>query len=357
MATKTAKKAAPKKKAAAKKTRKKSTASSTQWTFPKNTLEESIKIARAIEDKYAGNPTKAEDIVKAVGFNKTSDWRFLDLLKSANLYGLVSGTGQAATVSLEDLGEDIVAPSGSGQRSKALLKAFRKVNEFNEVEQFYKNKKLPEDEYFENTLARNFSIQRDRVKVFKDVFIQNLDFLKAFEPDEDSDNEHIATKVVSEPDSSDGESKSKREFLDTCFVMMPFGEWFDIYYKDIYVGAIKDAGYEPIRGDELFSTGSVVEQIWEQVTKAEVLLADLTGKNANVFYELGLAHAARKPVIFTAASLDDVPFDLRHLRVITYDIREPGWDAKLKSSLTTYLKNTREEPERSIPQPFRDMVG
>ena len=164
MATKTAKKAAPKKKAAAKKTRNKSTASSTQWTFPKNTLEESIKIARAIEDKYAGNPSKAEDIVKAVGFNKTSDWRFLDLLKSANLYGLVSGTGQAATVSLEDLGEDIVAPSGSGQRSKALLQAFRKVNEFNEVEQFYKNKKLPEDEYFENTLARNFSIQRDRVR-------------------------------------------------------------------------------------------------------------------------------------------------------------------------------------------------
>lgn len=59
--------------------------------------------------------------------------------------------------------------------------------------------------------------------------------------------------------------------------------------------------------------------------------------------------------MFTAATLDDVPFDLRHLRVITSDVREPGWDSKLKKALTTYLKNTREEPERSIPQPFRDM--
>ena len=98
--------------------------------------------------------------------------------------------------------------------------------------------------------------------------------------------------------------------------MMPFGEWFDKYYKTIYIPAIKEAGLEPLRSDELFSTGTVVEQIWEQVSKAPVLLADLSGKNANVFYELELAHAARKPVVFTANTIDDVPFDLRHLRVM-----------------------------------------
>jgi hypothetical protein len=82
--------------------------------------------------------------------------------------------------------------------------------------------------------------------------------------------------------------------------MMPFDVWFDRYYQQIYIPAIKEAGLEPIRADELFTTGSVVEQIWEQIEKAKVLLADLSGKNANVFYELGLAHAARKPVVFTA---------------------------------------------------------
>ena len=135
--------------------------------------------------------------------------------------------------------------------------------------------------------------------------------------------------------------------------MMPFGNWFDKYYQDIYVPAIREAGFEPVRADELFSSGSVVEQIWEQIKKARLLLADLTERNANVFYELGLAHAAKKPVVFTAPKVEDVPFDLRHLRVIIYDIREPEWAAGLRKSVTDYLKNALKEPEKSIPHPFR----
>ena len=52
---------------------------------------------------------KADLLAKAVAYNKPNDWRFLDLLKSANLYGLVSGSGQHATVSLEKIGQDIIA--------------------------------------------------------------------------------------------------------------------------------------------------------------------------------------------------------------------------------------------------------
>jgi hypothetical protein len=147
-----------------------------------------------------------------------------------------------------------------------------------------------------------------------------------------------------------------REFLDTCFVMMPFGEWFDRYYAEIYVPAIKEAGFEPVRADELLTTGSVVEQIWEQIEKAKLLLADLSGKNPNVFYELGLAHAAKKPVVFTAGQVEDVPFDLRHLRVIIYEVREPEWASRLRKSVADYLRNAAKEPGKSIPHPFRKMV-
>jgi hypothetical protein len=62
---------------------------------------------------------------------------------------------------------------------------------------------------------------------------------------------------------------------------------------------------------------------------------------------------AKKPVVFTAAKVDDVPFDLRHLRVIIYEVREPDWASKLRKSVTDYLKNTIKEPEKSIPHPFR----
>lgn len=329
------------------------------WTFPKNTLEDSIKIARAIEEKNAGNPMKPDMLSKAVGYNSTSDWRFLDLLRSANQYGLVTGSGKISPVSLTEIGQDVVAPSSPSARPKALQRAFRSVDDFRKVEEFYRGKKLPEDEFFENTLFREFSIPRERVKSFTDVFTSNLNYLHAFQPDRVSPGPVIESELrPREPDIPGHEDGgSGRQFLDTCFVMMPFGQWMDTYYREIYVPAIREAGLEPVRADELFSTGSVIEQIWEQISRAKVLLADLTGKNANVFYELGLAHAANKPVVFTTGQLEDVPFDLRHLRVAIYDVRDPAWGDKLKVSLATYLRAAKAEPAKSVPQPFRKQLA
>lgn len=96
--------------------KRETSAALTPWKFPKNSLEDALRVAKAIDDKYAGNPTKAGDLVKAVGFNRELDWRFLDLLKSSALYGLTSGTGSTATVRLEKLGEDILSPGSSEQR-------------------------------------------------------------------------------------------------------------------------------------------------------------------------------------------------------------------------------------------------
>jgi hypothetical protein len=291
------------------------------WTFLKNTLEDAIAIPKAIEEKNAGNPMHAPDLAKAVGYKQANDWRFLDLLRSANQYGLVTGTGAAAAIHLTKLGQDILAPSSPQVRSEALLAAFRNVKDFEAVEKFYGGKRIPEDEFFLNTQTREFKIPRDRVTQFAEVFMNNLRYLRAF----------VATPPVTEasggaldpltpgtpPEKVPSPVVSKeprvREFLDTCFVMMPFGEWFDRYYQEIYVPAIKEAGFETVRADELFTTGSVVEQIWEQIEKSKLLIADLTGKNPNVFYELGLSHAAKKPVVFTASEVGDVPFDLRHL--------------------------------------------
>jgi hypothetical protein len=340
-----------------------------EWTFPKNSLEEAVRIPKALDEKFAGNPTPAPDVAKAVGFSQAKDWRFTDLLKSANLYGLVTGTGASATVAVTQLGQDIVAPKASSQRSQALGEAFRKVDDFNKVEAYYGGKRIPEDEFFVNTLTREFAIPKERVDTFATIFLQNQKFLRSFSPIPSTvspvDGNSITGARAKEagavaPPSNEatdnvGEEPRVREFLDTCFVMMPFGEWQDRYYKEIYIQAIKDAGLEPVRGDELYHTGSVVEQIWEQIVKAKLLVADLSGRNPNVFYELGLAHAATKPVVFTAASIDDVPFDLRHLRVIIYDIREPNWGAKLRQNMSDYLRNAMREPGKSIPAPFRKL--
>ncbi len=202
------------------------------WTFPKNTLEDAIRVAKAVEEKNAGNPMHAADLAKALGYHQSNDWRFLDLLRSANLYGLVSGSGKTAKVSVERLGQDIVAPSSPQQRQAALLAAFRKVPEFSDVEKFYGGKRIPEDEFFANTLTRDFKVPRDRVERFSEIFLANLKFLRAFNASPVGAGEIGPTT----PSAPEGEPTEKaglvrttareprvREYLDTCFVMMPFG--------------------------------------------------------------------------------------------------------------------------------------
>jgi len=142
------------------------------------------------------------------------------------------------------------------------------------------------------------------------------------------------------------------EEKDQCFVISPFGGWHDDYYSEIFCPAIKAAGLDPVRADDLFRSSNIVHDIWHLVLSSRVLLADLTGKNPNVFYELGLAHAARKPVLLMTQSMEDVPFDLRALRVITYDVEHPAWGGVLRDSIKQGLKEILESPENSVLPTF-----
>lgn len=137
-----------------------------------------------------------------------------------------------------------------------------------------------------------------------------------------------------------------------CFIIMPFGGWFDKYYENIFVPAIVDAKMKPSRADDLYRPGNIVNDIWNYTKKADIILADLTSKNPNVFYELGLAHAITKPAVLITASMDDVPFDLRSLRVLVYDKNQPDWGDQLKAKITKALEETLENPEDAIPPTF-----
>ena len=98
---------------------------------------------------------------------------------------------------------------------------------------------------------------------------------------------------------------------------MPFAAPHGSYYSLVYEPAIKKAGLKPVRADsEIFGAGKIMDQIWSGINAAKVLVAELTTKNPNVFYELGLAHALKKPVVLVSSNEKDVPFDLQDIRVI-----------------------------------------
>lgn len=146
--------------------------------------------------------------------------------------------------------------------------------------------------------------------------------------------------------------KQTERIKPKCFVIMPFGGWFDKYYIEIYIPAIEAAGFEAKRADDLYRPGNIVNDIWIYTKEATVLLADLTNKNPNVFYELGLAHAITKPAVLITASMDDVPFDLRSLRVIDYDKNSPNWGELLQDRITKALLETLKNPKDAIPPTF-----
>lgn len=107
-----------------------------------------------------------------------------------------------------------------------------------------------------------------------------------------------------------------------CFGIMPFDEAFDPVWSVIRDVAESDPiNIRCLRADEVTQPGFIMEDVLEYIAQAGVIIADLTGRNPNVFYELGIAHSHRPSdsVVLLAQTLDDVPFDLRHLRCVVYN--------------------------------------
>ena len=137
--------------------------------------------------------------------------------------------------------------------------------------------------------------------------------------------------------------------------MMPFGTPFDSYFEEIYEPAIEESGLKARRADNLFTPTPIIRDIWEYINSSKILLADITGLNPNVMYELGLAHAIAKPVIIISDSIEKVPFDLRHLRILIYDVQQPNWSDKLKGMVINSISQTIASPNDSILSAFLEI--
>jgi nucleoside 2-deoxyribosyltransferase len=103
-----------------------------------------------------------------------------------------------------------------------------------------------------------------------------------------------------------------------AFVLMPFDKKFD----DIYKLGIKETASQldivAERVDEQIFQEGILERIYRQIESADLIIADMSGQNPNVFYEVGYAHAKEKLCVLITKNADDIPFDLKHHRHIVY---------------------------------------
>ena len=101
---------------------------------------------------------------------------------------------------------------------------------------------------------------------------------------------------------------------------MPFGVVFDEVYRVLLAPALRAAGYEVARADTTLNQRAIMQDVIRGLLAADVVVADLTGQNPNVFYELGIAHVLEKPVVLLAQRTDDIPFDLKAYRAVIYTL-------------------------------------
>lgn len=102
------------------------------------------------------------------------------------------------------------------------------------------------------------------------------------------------------------------------FVLMPFSDEFDDVYKLGIKPACENVGAYAERVDEQIFQESILQRIYNQISKADIIVADMTDRNPNVFYETGYAHALGKKVILLTQNVDHIPFDLKHYPHIVY---------------------------------------
>jgi len=142
----------------------------------------------------------------------------------------------------------------------------------------------------------------------------------------------------------------------TCFVICPIGEpdseireRSDLVFEYIVKPAAEENGLVTIRSDKIDKPGMITSQIISHMLKDRVVVADLTDRNPNVFYELGLRHSFRKPVVQLIQAGQSIPFDVYGERTIYYDTTVPG-ASKAKSKVKDHIRATL-QPDFIVDSP------
>jgi hypothetical protein len=305
-------------------------------------------------DQNAGHPCTSTEAAKFLGI-KTSG-PFGVEISSAKKYGFLETGAQKLVVT--ERAKRAVRPQSDRDEIAALREAVLAAPDISDVYNHYRGEHIPDDNFFANALSERFDIPVDKISDFRTVF---FDSLRSANLLDESGTRPKLIDIGREGPSAIAANGTPSRSIDiassnstvkptdgNCFVMQPFAAPYGGYYETLFKPAIEKAGLHPLRADaEIFGTGKIIDQIWRGISSAKVLLAELTTKNANVYYELGLAHALGKPVVLVAANESDVPFDLRHIRVVYYDREDPFWGSKLVDKIAENVRSAIDNPEEA----------
>lgn len=295
-----------------------------QRSFPIVTLEEALKVPRAIRQKNEGHPFDTNLVAKACGLSRQNP-KFFYLTSASRDYGLTAGTRYVPKIDLTELGRQIVFAGTPDIEKQKTVEAFFNVEKFKQVYDYYNGSNLPEEQYLHNILESEFKIPPAQHDEFVEVFKANCKYLV-----------ESGLKDVPSPTTNDGAKaldirvlgQPQGKFDKTAFVIMPFSEkgtlprskgFFDEVLKSLITPAGNASGFGVITARREDSD-IIHHTIINQLLNAELVIADLTDHNPNVLFELGIRLAKDKPVVLIKSKNTGPIFDVDNMmRVYAYD--------------------------------------
>lgn len=144
-----------------------------------------------------------------------------------------------------------------------------------------------------------------------------------------------------------------------CFVIAPIGnegtetrKRSDQVLKHIIKPAALECGYKAIRADEISEPGLITSQAIQHIVNAPLVIADLTERNPNVFYELAVRHATRKPLVQLIKKDEQVPFDVAGMRTISIDHHDLDRVEEAKIEIITQIRSIEKKKSDDMETPI-----
>jgi hypothetical protein len=349
-----AKKAAAKKAAANKATAKKSADSSNGRTrmvrpYPVGSFEESFEFSKSIYDFGSGQKVRRLAIFNELGKSPDSSASRM-LITNGNKYGLIRGNYTSEFLELTEDGmlanrEDL----SEYERHRTKLKlVIERIDVFNFLYNRFVGNKLPNQAVIADIIKEEFKdINPEDVNQVVDLFVVNAQYLKLLKvisgaerlvnfehclEDFSKTSSSTSTQTITTSGTriritnpiSDKLDISSLEEL--CFYITPIGsenseerQHSDLFLGSIVEPALESLNLKVIRADQIDKPGTITKQIIEYLSKAKLVIADLSFNNPNVFYELAIRHAFRLPTVQIIRKGDKIPFDVSNSRTIVVD--------------------------------------
>ena len=129
-----------------------------------------------------------------------------------------------------------------------------------------------------------------------------------------------------------------RSKKNTCLALLPSNEHGNKSYTELVLDVVNNLEMECVQAEEIFDSNSVLEKIWNQINRSEIIIADLTDRDPDVFYLAGLAYGLKKKSIFISQRNEDVPFDLKKGSCLIYSLNSYSDGKSAKEKLDRIFK-------------------